>query len=122
MDFGIVFISFATGMLVGFIIGYVLRRILWIILAIVGMLIAGLVILVYNNIAAVDFATLVRLLLDLLVFGAKTGNWFVDKVFSGLPLTTGFISGFVLGLLMPGGFSRILYLGREYKRRVLRYA
>jgi len=111
-----------TGAIIGFIVGYALRKVLGLILIMVGLFIVGLAVLVYNNIASVNFLAIERLLSELFLYGMKTGNEVIDKVFSGTPFTVGLISGLGLGFFKSGGL-KIIQLGEDKKkRRVIRDA
>jgi len=109
------------GALLGFVIGFALRRLLGVILFAVGVFIIGLVILVHSGIAAVNFSALESLLADLFLWGLKTGNQAIDKVFSGTPFTIGLMAGLGLGLFKSGGL-KFLELPLKRRRRVLRVA
>ena len=120
MDLASLATGIGSGSLIGFIIGYALRKMLALALFAVGVFLAGLMFLVSNGVATVDFGALQKMLMDLFVYGLKTGNQAIDQAFSGTPFTFGLITGLGLGLFRSGGLKFLALRAR--KRRALRRA
>lgn len=120
MDLASLAVGMGSGALIGFIIGYALRKMLALALFAIGVFLVGLMFLVSNGIATVDFGALQKMLMDLFVFGLKTGNEAIDQAFSGTPFTFGLMAGLGLGLFRSGGLGFLAL--RTCRRRVLRRA
>jgi len=121
IDLASILMGVGAGALLGFVVGFALRKILSIVLFAVGVFVLGLIILVHNGVATVDFEALQKLLADLFLWGLNTGNQAIDNVFSGTPFTMGLFAGLGLGLFKSGGL-KFLELPVRRMRRVLRVA
>ncbi|RLE66366.1 MAG: hypothetical protein DRJ38_01925 [Thermoprotei archaeon] len=121
VDLASILMGVGAGALLGFVVGFALRKILGIIMFAIGVFVMGLIILVHNGVATVNFDALQRLLADLFLWGLKTGNQAIDNVFSGTPFTMGLLAGLGLGLFRSGGL-KFLELPMRKVRRVLRIA
>lgn len=108
-DIGFMLTSVSSGGIAGFLIGYAVKKGIKIILGIAGLLLGGLAYLNYKGLVSVDWERIASVsnqaITELSIDGANYASSIMDSQVVptmtnfGVPLTTSFAAGFILGCM-----------------------